>query len=106
MYRRYKIKDFSKEQALANIPAPGPSAVKEVGGLAGDGYMMGEYRDNISNIYLVIGSFGHLVIWSFGHLLIRSLGHFHRYIHTIFGHYQDKKRHVITVTGPALGLTI
>ena len=70
MYRRYKIKDFSKEQALANIPAPGPSAVKEVGGLAGDGYMMGEYRDNISNIYLVIGSFGHLVICSFGHLVI------------------------------------
>ena len=76
MYRRYKIKDFSKEQALANIPAPGPSAVKEVGGLAGDGYMMGEYHDNISqNIW----SFGHLVIWSF----LRN-------IHTIFGHNQDK----------------
>ena len=69
MYRRYKIKDFSKEQALANIPAPGPSAVKEVGGLAGDGYMMGEYRDNISNIS------GHWVIWSFGHLVICSFGH-------------------------------
>ena len=77
MYRRYRIKDFSKEQALANIPAPGPSAVKEVGGLAGDGYMMGEYRDNISNIYLVIGSFGHLVIWSFGHwsLVISVIHH-------------------------------
>ena len=62
-------KNFSKEQALANIPAPGPSAVKEVGGLAGDGYMMGEYRDNISNIS------GHLVIWSFGHLVICSFGH-------------------------------
>ena len=64
-----KVQDnLSKERALANAPTPpGPSAVKEVGGLAGDGYMMGEYRDNISNIYLVIGSFGHLVIWSFAH---------------------------------------
>ena len=89
-----KVQDnLSKERALANAPTPpGPSAVKEVGGLAGDGYMMGEYHDNISqNIW----SFGHLVIWSF----LRN-------IHTIFGHNQHKKRNVIMMTGPALGLTI
>ena len=53
--------------------------------------MMGEYRYNISQD-----------IWSFGHLVTWSFCHFHRIIHTIFGHYQDKKTHVITVTGPAL----